>query len=110
MTTRSPTEKYLTHAEAADQLGLSPMSIWRWLKDGKIHATVIGGHRYIQQLEVDRIKGEVDEAAELLGVDPVTVWGWLKAGNKIQRTIDDDRIVPLREILRIKKELEEAAD
>ncbi len=66
MTTQKPVElnDYLSQAKAAEALGITPMTIWRWMKDDKIRPIIVGGHRLIPRSEVDRLKAETDKAAE----------------------------------------------
>ena len=50
---------------AAALLGVSRMTIWQWIKDGKIQAVLVGELRMIPQREVDRVKQEIkNQAAE----------------------------------------------
>lgn len=50
-------EVYLRSSEAAAQLGVSPKTVTRWCREGRIaHTRTLGGHRRIPQSEIDRIK------------------------------------------------------
>lgn len=43
---RAPTEAYLTTGQAAKLLHVSPKTVARWSKEGKIpHLVTLGGHR-----------------------------------------------------------------
>ena len=54
---------YVNQSRAAEALGISRMTIWQWIKDGKIQAVIIGGARMIPQSEVERLKREINEQA-----------------------------------------------
>ncbi len=66
MTTQRPIElnDYLSQGKAAEALGITVMTLWRWMKDDKIRPIIVGGHRMIPRSEVDRLKAEKEEAAE----------------------------------------------
>jgi len=49
---------YVTQTEAAKLLGVCRMTIWQWLKDGKITPVKVAGIRMIPQSEVERINRE----------------------------------------------------
>jgi len=53
---------YVNQTKAAELLGVHRMTIWQWLKEGKIQAVIVAGLRMIPQSEVERIKNE--QAAE----------------------------------------------
>ena len=55
---------YVTQTKAAELLGVHRMTIWQWLKDGKIQAVIVAGLRMIPQSEVARLKREINEATE----------------------------------------------
>ena len=40
------------------------MTLWQWLKDGKIQAVIVGGLRMIPQSEIERVKNEQAAEAE----------------------------------------------
>ena len=48
----------LTHKEAAAILGVSIMTVWRWVRDGKLHAVRIGDYTYISRSAVEKVKAE----------------------------------------------------
>lgn len=48
-------EFFCTEAEAARALGLNRITIWRWIKQGKLHAQSIGGVVLIPKEEIDLI-------------------------------------------------------
>jgi len=66
MATQKPREVdyFISQARAAELLGVTPMTIWRWMRDGKLQAVIVGGHRMVPRTEVDRLKREMIEAAE----------------------------------------------
>ena len=48
----------LDMGEASKALGISRMTLWRWLNKGKITAVKIGKYRGIHKDEVERVKGD----------------------------------------------------
>ena len=60
MATREPIPipKYLSCAEAAEILGITTMTTWRWMKAGTLQTFIIGGHQFVLREEVDKIKRE----------------------------------------------------
>ncbi len=60
---------FVNQKRAAKILGVTRMTIWQWIKDGKIQAVIVGGLRMIPQSEVERLKREMNEQAT--GVEPV---------------------------------------
>lgn len=55
---------YVTQTRAAELLGVTRMTLYNWLRDGKLQAVRVAGFRMIPQSEVDRLKKEIDEAAK----------------------------------------------
>ena len=57
---------YLKTAEVADMLHVSPKTVTRWAKDGKLpHSRTLGGHRRFPADEIRKL------AAQLVQVDNV---------------------------------------
>jgi excisionase family DNA binding protein len=57
---------YLKTAEVAEMLHVSPKTVTRWAKDGKLpHSRTLGGHRRFPAEAIDRL------ARELVQVDQV---------------------------------------
>lgn len=54
---------FVNQKRAAEILGVSRMTIWQWIKDGKIQAVIVAGLRMIPQSEVERLKREINEEA-----------------------------------------------
>ena len=55
---------YLKTAEVADMLHVSPKTVTRWAKDGKLpHSRTLGGHRRFPAEEIRKL------AAQLVQVD-----------------------------------------
>jgi len=50
------TDDALTQKEAAEALGVTTMTIWRWIRDGKIVAVKFGNYQLIPKSEVERLK------------------------------------------------------
>jgi len=49
-------ENLLSQAEAAGELGITTMTLWRWIKRGKIIAIKLGRYTLIPASEIKRIK------------------------------------------------------
>lgn len=43
--------------KAAEYLGITTMTLWRWVRDGKI-STIMLDHTYFHKNELDRVKNE----------------------------------------------------
>ncbi|KKL07750.1 hypothetical protein LCGC14_2582860 [marine sediment metagenome] len=54
---------FVNQTRTAETLGVSRMTIWQWIKDGKIQAVIVGGLRMIPQSEVERLKQEINNQA-----------------------------------------------
>jgi excisionase family DNA binding protein len=51
---------YLTATEVAERLGVSPKTVSRWAKDGRLaHQRTLGGHRRYDPAQVDQLKREL---------------------------------------------------
>ena len=51
---RSDTERYIKTAEVAEILRVSPKTVSRWAKDGKLpHLITLGGHRRFPASEIE---------------------------------------------------------
>jgi excisionase family DNA binding protein len=46
-------ELFYTEAEAAVALGLNRITIWRWIKQGKLHSQRVGNVVFIPREEID---------------------------------------------------------
>ena len=64
MVNKNPIEihDFVTQTSAAALLGKSRMTIWQWIKDGKLQTVIVGGLRMIPQSEVERLKQEINDA------------------------------------------------
>ena len=58
---RTKSAKLLRTSEAAHELGLHPITVRRWIHDGKIHAVRVGREARIPQTEVERLLGVTDQ-------------------------------------------------
>jgi excisionase family DNA binding protein len=48
-------ESLLTLQQAADKLGISKVTLWRWIKDGKLSAVKLSRRVvYVRKEEIDR--------------------------------------------------------
>ena len=48
----------LSISEAAQQLGITRMTLYRWIDKGKIQSLMFGGYRAIPVVEVERLNAE----------------------------------------------------
>jgi len=55
---RTEKTRLLRSGEVAKRLGLHPLTVWRWVKEGKIAAIPIGREARIPITEVERLLGE----------------------------------------------------
>ncbi len=46
----------LSWDDAAREIGISRMTLWRWVKAGKVIAVKLGHYKFIPRSEVDRMK------------------------------------------------------
>ena len=44
--------------EAADRLHVKPLTVWRWIKKGKLVSVLLVGRRLIPISEIDRVLAE----------------------------------------------------
>lgn len=51
----------LSMRKAADALGITKMTLHRWVAAGKLTAVKAGGYRAIPRSEIDRLKAERNE-------------------------------------------------
>ena len=58
---RKSDRKYLRVGKAAEELGLHPITIRRWIKTGKIQAVRVGIEARIPRAEIERLLGQTDE-------------------------------------------------
>jgi excisionase family DNA binding protein len=55
---------YLRAAEAAALLHVSPKTIGRWAKEGKVaHIVTLGGHRRFSRADVERLVRDMESAS-----------------------------------------------
>jgi excisionase family DNA binding protein len=63
MANRSLAPKYLKTAEVADLLHVSPKTVTRWAKDGKLpHSRTLGGHRRFPGEAIEKLAQELIQA------------------------------------------------
>jgi putative resolvase len=58
---RKSDRKYLRVGKAAEELGLHPITIRRWIKMGKIQAVRVGVEARIPRSEIERLLGQTDD-------------------------------------------------
>ena len=52
--------RYLTPAQVAERLGVSPKTVGRWANEGRLyHQRTLGGHRRYDPGQVDRLQREL---------------------------------------------------
>ena len=56
-------QDFVNQTSAAKILGVTRMTIWNWIKEGKLQVVIVAGLRMIPQSEVDRLKREINEQA-----------------------------------------------
>ena len=55
-----PGEKFLRTSDVARMLHVSPKTVSRWAKEGRIpHLSTLGGHRRFPASEIDRLMAEL---------------------------------------------------
>ena len=47
----------LSYKDAARELGITTMTLWRWVRDGKIIAIRLGRYKFIPLSEIERLLG-----------------------------------------------------
>jgi excisionase family DNA binding protein len=70
--------RWMTTEEIAAQMGVSPSTVRRWLKQNRLRGRRIGKRWLVPEQE--RVELTPQEAAELLRVAPDTVRRWLAEG------------------------------
>lgn len=50
--------EYFTYAEAVSELGISKMSLWRWIRRGKVEVEKLGREVFILKSQVAMLKAE----------------------------------------------------
>jgi excisionase family DNA binding protein len=64
----SPRDRYLRASEAATILHVSPKTVSRWAREGKLgHVVTLGGHRRFYREEIERLASPVVAPSELIG-------------------------------------------
>ena len=58
---RKSDRKHLRVGKAAEELGLHPITIRRWIKTGKIQAVRVGIEARVPRAEIERLLGQTDE-------------------------------------------------
>lgn len=61
MVTKNAATDYMTVLQAAKVTGKSHMTLYRWIKAGKLKSTNFGGILFIHKDEVERLKKEAGE-------------------------------------------------
>ena len=94
---RKSERKYLRVGKAAEELGLHPITIRRWIKVGKIQAVRVGIEARVPRSEIERL--EAWAKAERAGCEILVlseIGSGLNAGRKrlqqLLRLVSDDRV------------------
>jgi predicted site-specific integrase-resolvase len=48
----------ITQLEAARLAGVSRVTIWAWLRDGKLDRVVVGGRPFVLRSQVERLRSQ----------------------------------------------------
>jgi excisionase family DNA binding protein len=57
-----PRSAYLNTSEVAERLHVSPKTVSRWAKEGKLgHLRTLGGHRRYNPADIDRLARELTQ-------------------------------------------------
>jgi excisionase family DNA binding protein len=60
-----PGEKFLRTSDVAKMLHVSPKTVSRWAKEGRLpHLSTLGGHRRFPATEIERLMDELAGAKE----------------------------------------------
>ncbi len=55
-----PRERYMTGIEVGKMLGVSPKTVARWAKEGRIsHTKTLGGHRRYAAADIEELKASL---------------------------------------------------
>lgn len=54
-------KSYYTYGQAAEALGIGKMTLWRWIKLGKIEGEKLGREVLFEKSEVERLKRELEK-------------------------------------------------
>lgn len=61
-----PREKYLRTSEVATKLQVSPKTVARWAKEGRLpYLATLGGHRRFPASHIERLVGDLTKLEEL---------------------------------------------
>ncbi len=62
-----PRDRYLRASEAATILHVSPKTVSRWAREGKLgHVVTLGGHRRFYRVEIERLAEKATIAPEMI--------------------------------------------
>lgn len=61
----APRDRYLRASEAATILHVSPKTVSRWAREGKLgHVVTLGGHRRFYRVEIERLAEKTTVSTE----------------------------------------------
>lgn len=55
------TEKWFTYRDVADRYGVTTMTVYRWVKDGRIKPRIIGGRVYFTEYALRQFERKARE-------------------------------------------------
>ena len=59
------TDDLLTIPQAAKQIGISRITAWQWVKDGKLPAIILGGRSFVPKQTAEAMKRKRDYEAKI---------------------------------------------
>lgn len=54
----------VNQSKAAELIGVSRVTLWKWIRLGKLQPVIVGGMRMVPQSEVERLKKGRDKELE----------------------------------------------
>ena len=95
---------FYTEDQAANQLGINRITIWRWIKAGKLNVQKVGNVVFIPKEEINTIKTKenncftIQQAAEYLGITRQTVSKLINMGKFNIQRVGRKVLIPKEEI------------
>lgn len=73
-------ERYLASSSVARRLGVSPKTVSRWAKDGRLpYFTTLGGHRRFKKEAIERLAADLGHPVELIGTQDSQITRWMNS-------------------------------
>jgi excisionase family DNA binding protein len=67
-------KKCLTPCKVANKLGVSPRSVYRWIRDGLLPAHKLGARYYVQESALEGLLKEVKPREENAAERAIRIW------------------------------------